>query len=164
MRLTAYEILRDAGPAPDDQVTLDYAERFLRRKTLTTAAGHALFVDLPETLSLDEGDAFLTTDGRRIAVVAAPEALIEITAPTPDLARIAWHIGNRHTPARIEPGRILVRSERVMEDMLARLGATTRAITAPFAPERGAYGLGRTHGHDDDHAPHDHDHGHGAHD
>ena len=153
MRLTAYEIRRGAGAAPDDHVTLDYAERFLRRKTLKTAAGHALFVDLAETVSLDQGDAFLTTDGRRIAVVAAPEALIEITAPAADLARIAWHVGNRHTPARIEPGRILVRSEPVMADMLARLGATTREITAPFAPERGAYGLGRTHGHEQ--GPHD---------
>jgi urease accessory protein len=155
VRLTAYEIRREAAPAsaPDDHVTLDYADRFLRRKTLRTAAGNSLFVDLPETLSLDEGDAFFTTDGRHIAVAAAPEALIEITAPPGDLARLAWHIGNRHTPARIETGRILVRAEPVMADMLARLGATTREITAPFAPEGGAYGLGRTHGHD--HEPHD---------
>jgi urease accessory protein len=54
VRLTAYEIRREAAPTPDDHVTLDYADRFLRRKTLRTAAGHSLFVDLPETLSLDE--------------------------------------------------------------------------------------------------------------
>lgn len=155
-RLTARQVLRGAAGAADDSVTLDHADRFLRRRTLTTDSGRRLLVDLPETVSLEAGDAFVTTEGRRIAVIAAPEALIEITAAPDDLARLAWHIGNRHTPARIEPGRILIRAERVMADMLARLGATT----APFDPEGGAYGLGRTHGHDHgdaaDHPPHGH--------
>ena len=35
----------------------------------------------------------------------------------------------------------------MLEAMLARLGATVRPVMAPFAPEGGAYGHGRTHGH-----------------
>jgi urease accessory protein len=31
--------------------------------------------------------------------------------------------------------------------MLSRLGATVRPVMAPFSPEGGAYGHGRTHGH-----------------
>ena len=31
--------------------------------------------------------------------------------------------------------------------MLARLGAALRPVMAPFRPEGGAYGHGRTHGH-----------------
>jgi urease accessory protein len=173
MTLTAHVVRRDQAPgAAAETVTLDYEGRFLRRRRLTTDAGRPLLVDLPETVSLDEGDALEATSGELIGVRAAPEALVEVTADPHTLARLAWHVGNRHTPARIEPGRLLIRADRVMEDMLARLGATTRSVTAPFTPERGAYGHGRTHGHhhggatDDphgaaDHAhPHDHAHDH----
>ena len=143
--LTAREIRRGpAGPA-SDRVILDYEGRFLRRRTLVTEAGARLLVDLPETVSLDDGDAFLTETGIAIAVAAAPEPLLEITGP--DLARLAWHIGNRHAPARIEPARILIRDDGIIADMLARLGATVRPVREAFAPERGAYGTGRTHGH-----------------
>lgn len=146
----------------DDAVTLTYDERFLRRKTLVTGSGLRFLVDLEHTTSLGPQDAFLLDDGRRILVKPAPEALIEVTG---DLTRLAWHIGNRHTPAQIEPGRILIQADHVMADMLARLGATTRPITAPFTPEGGAYGIGRTHGHDHSHQHgpehnHSHDHEH----
>lgn len=140
-------------------MTLDYEGRFLRRRLLTTDSGETLLVDLAETVSVADGDVFLTSDGTRIAVAAAPERLMEIVAAPADLARLAWHIGNRHTPAQIEPGRILIRADRVMADMLAHLGAETRPVTEPFRPEGGAYGTGRTHGHD-----HGGAHGHPAHD
>jgi urease accessory protein len=165
-RPTAREIRRGPldGPAAD-RVVLDYEGRFLRRRLLTTASGAEIFVDLPETVSLDDGDGFVTDTSALIGVAAAPEPLIEVTAPPHDLARLAWHIGNRHMPAAIEPDRILIQSNHVMADMLARLGATTRAVTEPFAPERGAYGTGRTHGHHrggpTDHPHPEHDHGHG---
>jgi urease accessory protein len=128
-------------------VTLDYEGRFLRRKLLTTDGGAALHVDLAETVSLGDGDAFETTAGAFIAVHAAAEPLAEITADGAELARLAWHIGNRHAPAEIGAGRILIRRDHVLEDMLARLGASMRPVIAPFAPEGGAYGHGRTHSH-----------------
>ena len=37
-------------------------------------------------------------DGSRIAVVAAAEPLLEVRG---DLARLAWHIGTRHTPCQL---------------------------------------------------------------
>ncbi len=141
-----------------DKVVLDYEGRFLRRKRLQTEAGAALMVDLPETVSLNAGDAFAAVDGRFVEVVAADEPLIAVTGA--DLARLAWHIGNRHTPAQIEAGRILIRADHVMADMLTRLGATLAHVMAPFTPEGGAYGHGRTMGHGHDHG-HAHGHGHG---
>ncbi len=98
-RRIAHAVLR-AGTwtGSADRVTLDYEGRFLRRRTVTTDAGRPLHVDLPETLSLGDGDAFETADGALVAVRAAPEPLLEITAAAHDLARLAWHIGNRHTP------------------------------------------------------------------
>lgn len=147
-RQIARTLIRACDPRrATDRVTLDYEGRFLRRRTLTTDGGGALLVDLAEATSLDDGDALATEAGALVAVRAAPEPLIEARAPAQDLVRLAWHVGNRHAPAQIEPGRILVRADPVMADMLARLGAATRAVTEPFTPERGAYGHGRTHGH-----------------
>jgi urease accessory protein len=149
--LRAVAVRRAAGAAGTaDRLVLDYRDRFLRRRCLATAGGAALLVDLPETVSLDDGDALVLADGRLVAVEAAPEPLVEITAPPEALARLAWHIGNRHTPAEIAPGRIRVQRDHVIEDMLARLGASLRPLMAPFRPEGGAYGIGRTHGHHHD--------------
>jgi urease accessory protein len=130
-----------------DSVTLDYEGRFLRRKALATDGGAALHVDLAETVSLDDGDAFETTSGEMIAVRGAPEPLVEVRAEGADLARLAWHVGNRHTPAQIESGRLLIRRDHVLEDMLRRRGAELCPLMAQFRPEGGAYGRGRTHGH-----------------
>ncbi len=134
-----------------DTVTLDYAGRFLRRRRLVSDGGRLFLVDLAQMVALDDGDLLRLDDGTLIAVRAAPEALLAVTG---DLTRAAWHVGNRHAPCQIEPDRILIQRDPVMEDMLVRLGAAVAPVTAPFFPERGAYGQGRTHGHD-----HSHSHG-----
>jgi len=146
-RHVAHAVVRAAPEVAADSVTLDYEGRFLRRRLLTTDSGAALLVDLPETVSLADGDAFETVDGRRIAVRAAVEPLAEVAAQGAALARLAWHVGNRHTPAQIGEGRLWIRRDHVLEAMLARLGAAVRPVMAPFSPEGGAYGHGRTHSH-----------------
>lgn len=128
-----------------DQVILSYDERFLRRKRLETAQGHGFLVSLPETISLCHGDAFELLDGRLIEVMAAEEPVLAITG---DLARLAWHIGNRHTPCQIESARLLIRQDHVLEAMLRQMHAGVEYRMEPFTPEGGAYGLGRTMGHD----------------
>lgn len=164
--------VRDAGTwtgAVRDRVSLDYEGRFVRRKRLATMSGGAVLLDLPQTRSLDHGDALELDDGSLIEVIAASEPLLRITG---DLVRLAWHIGNRHTPCQVAGDHLLIRADHVLADMLAHLGAQVVAIEAPFRPEGGAYGHGRTHGHSHgpgehshghDHGPdhgHDHDHGH----
>ncbi len=133
------------GGTPTDSLSLTYEDRFLRRKVLTTETGDKLLVDLPQTTSLDHGGVLVTTDGTEIAINAAPEPLLQITAE--NLLRITWHIGNRHTPCQIETDRLLIQRDHVLRDMLEKLGATVTNVTEPFTPEGGAYGHGRTHGH-----------------
>ncbi len=137
-----------------DRVMLEYEARMLRRKRLVAEGGLSFLVDLAEVVSLEDGDALVLTDGRHVAVAAAAEPLLAVTG---DLARLAWHIGNRHTPCQVEKGRLLIRRDHVLEAMLRQLGAGVEAVIAPFRPEGGAYGHGRTMGHD--HGP-DQDHGH----
>ncbi len=134
-----------------ETVTLPYADRYLRRRALTTDGGVRVVVDLPEARLLADGEEIAATDGTRIVVRAAPEDLLEITGPA--LPRIAWHVGNRHTPCQMEEGRLLIQADPVLRDMLERLGATVRAVREPFHPEGGAYGHGRTHGHSHSHDP-----------
>lgn len=128
-----------------DHVALSYDERFLRRKVLTTAKGRAVLVDLSKTTSLDHGDALEMEDGSLVEVRAAQEELLEIRGG--DLTRLAWHIGNRHTPCQIEGSKLVIQRNHVMQDMLHKLGASVTEISAPFTPEGGAYGHGRTLGH-----------------
>ena len=140
-----------------DSCLLFYEDRFLRRKVLKTAKGASLLVDLAQTTSLDHGDAFALADGQAIKVVAALEPLLEITG---DLVQLAWHIGNRHTPCQIESDRLLIQNDAVIGHMLEHLGATVMQIEAPFTPEGGAYGHGRTHSHDHGATAYDYDHDH----
>lgn len=130
---------------PFARISLDYDGRFLRRKMLATDDGMPFLVDLAQTTSLDHGGALVLEDGREIAVVAAPEELLEVTGA--DLPRIAWHIGNRHTPCQIGEGRLLIQRDHVIRDMLGKIGAEVREVVEPFTPEGGAYGHGRTHSH-----------------
>ncbi|MDV7145038.1 urease accessory protein UreE [Tropicimonas sp. TH_r6] len=153
----AVRVERQSGSETVDSVLLDYEGRFLRRKRLETASGTDLLVDLPETVSLEDGDALVLESGAHVAIVAAQEPLLSVTGA--NLARLAWHVGNRHTPCRIEADRLLIREDRVLAQMLEGLGATVAPISAPFTPEGGAYGHGRTLGHshgEDGHHAHEH--------
>lgn len=164
-RTLAHAVLR-AGQwtGARDHLRLSYEQRFLRRRRLVTDHGAELLVDLPETVSLNHGDALDTALGP-VEIIAAPEPVLVVQG---DLPRLAWHIGNRHTPCQIGPDHLVIRDDHVLEAMLRQLGAKIVATQAPFTPEGGAYGHGRTmghdhghsHGHSPDHAHH-HDHAHG---
>ena len=148
---------KDRSAPPFDQVVLPHEQRRVRRTVLTLRHGDRLALDLPETVTLADRDRLVLEDGREAEVVAAEERLLEVTAATPEaLAGLAWHLGNRHTPAQVEAGRILVARDPVLARMLKGLGATIREVEEPFEPLRGAY---HRHGHAPGHA-HDHAHGH----
>jgi urease accessory protein len=142
-----------SGP-PAATVTLDYDGRLMRRRRLETSDG-GLMVDLAETVSLEPGDALKTDDGRLVEVAAADEPVVQIRG---DLPRLAWHIGNRHTPCQIGADHLVIRQDHVLEAMLRQLGAVLTHVITPFRPEGGAYGLGRTFGHD--HGPNGFPHAH----
>jgi urease accessory protein len=171
--LTAATVL-PAGSygAPADTVTLDFDGRHRRRIALTGDGGLAFLLDLPKATALQAGDGLLLDDGRVVAVAAAPEPLTEVTATDPHhLLRLAWHLGNRHLPAMIEDGRILIRRDHVISEMVRGLGGQARDIEAPFDPEGGAYGgSAGGHGHAGDHGhahsdahSHSHAEAHGNH-
>jgi urease accessory protein len=161
-RVTA---IKPAGPwdaaTAKDRVVLDAEDRRRRRVALTGEKGTQFLLDFEKPVSLRDGDAVVLDDGSLVQVIGAPEPLVEVTAQSPRaLARLAWHLGNRHTEAQIVGECLRIRRDHVLEDMLRGLGATLTPLEAPFDPESGAHD---THGHNaHGHSAHGHsEHGHG---
>ncbi len=150
-------------------VTLVFSDRHRRRIRLIDDAGEPFLLDLPHAVRLAEGDRLRLADGGVIVVRAAEEPVLTISASGAiAAARLAWHIGNRHTPVEVlKDGRLRIIDDHVMRDMITGLGGMVENEIAPFNPLNGAYhGLGGSHGHrhGHDHFEHDdrgHDHKHG---
>jgi len=153
-----------AGQPVIDTVILDYAERSAQKLAVTGVKGGRFEIDLAQATRLATDDALVLEDGSLVEVVAAPEPLIEArAADLAQLARLAWHLGDRHLPAQLFANRIRVRVEPGTEDLLKALGARLVRIEAPFEPEGGAYASAHGHEHAHDHH-HGHAHGHHTHD
>src|SRR6266849_138122 len=129
------------SPRVIDRVMLDADERHRRRITLTGERGTRFLLDLPQATALRDGDGLVLDDGSIVRVAGKPEPLVESAAVEPhDLARLAWHIGNRHADLQVVGDRLRIRRDHVLEDMLRGLGARLTPVEAPFDPEPGAYG------------------------
>jgi urease accessory protein len=125
------------------ELRLDAQSRHIRRKVVTLDSGDEVLVDFALATMLENGDQLVLENGRAIMVIAADEDLMEVCGRGADhLTKLAWHIGNRHLDAQIEPTRILLRRDPVIALMLEQLGAKVKMVTETFSPERGAY-----HGH-----------------
>jgi len=144
------------GPrAVIDTITLDRQGRYRRRAVVKTDAGRELLIDLATATYLPDGSALLLNSGGVVLVKAAAEDLLQITiCDSLAFARIAWHLGNRHTPAELGADAIYIQPDHVLEEMVTRLGASVERVKRPFEPEGGAYG---------GHGPLHESHHHGGH-
>lgn len=167
----------------DDTLTLGYDDRTKGRLRVTLGSGRGAGLFLDRGPVLRDGDG-LAGDGIRVRVMAAVEPVVtaRVASGLP-LARLCYHLGNRHVTLGIgedEQGAwVRFAPDHVLEDLAVRLGAELSHHQAPFDPEPGAYSMGghshgysheqghheqghheqRHHDHSDDH-PHDHSHDH----
>lgn len=176
--LRATSVTRKAAVKQDkviETLTLDHEDRNRRRVALKGDGGLDILLDLDKPTALNDGDAVKLEDGRLVLIKAAPQSLLEIRAENPlRLTRVAWHIGNRHTPAEITADAIYIENDHVLAEMIRGQGCSMSEVERPFQPERGAYDHGHDHhGHDHhshEHHAHDaacgcgHDHSHDHHD
>ena len=111
---------------------------------------------LPRGTVMRGGDRLLSKTGGAVIVVAAAEAVSTVRCEDArPLARIAYHLGNRHIAVQVGSGWLRYLADHVLDDMVAGLGTAPRRESAPFEPEGGAYGnQGHSHAHG-------HSHGHG---
>ena len=146
MQLHAVSFARAAfvTEKPFAEIALEAQERHIRRKVIALSNGDEVLVDFEKAIKLEDGDCLVLDDGRLIQIAALPEDLIEVRARFANhLARLAWHIGNRHIEAQIEASRILIRPDHVIAQMLEGQGASVSKVREKFSPEHGAY----AHGH-----------------
>lgn len=159
-----------------DTLTLPYELRIRGRLKAVSDNERDMGLFLDRGPVLRHGDLLQADSGEVIQVLAADEpvatAYIESGLP---LARLCYHLGNRHVSLALgsdEDGRHWVRfpPDHVLEELAVLLGADLRHHDAPFDPESGAYAqAGREHSHSNSHAhshshSHSHDHDHSEHD
>lgn len=151
-------------------VELDWDIRQKSRFDARLSDGRQIAVFLPRGTVVRGGDLLLTADGELVQVLAAPQAVLRITAcpahPVADqafdLMRAAYHLGNRHVPIELRPDHLKIEPDHVLADMLRAMHLDVAEVAEPFEPEGGAYGgHGNGHGHSHGHGHHhDHEHGH----
>jgi urease accessory protein len=144
-----------------DTLILSHAQRQAQKGFLFGVKGTCVELDFAETVRLRTDDALVLDDGGLVEIVAEPEPLIEArAADLPALARLAWHLGDRHVPIQVLERRLRLKRDPAIEALLQSLGAKVVTIDAPFEPEGGAYASPAADHHHHEHAHH-HDHGHG---
>lgn len=140
------------GAHADGRLVLAFEFRQKSRLRTRLDSGEEVGLFMPRGTILRGGDRLQGNDGRVVLVVAAPESLMQVDcASPPELARAAYHLGNRHVAVEIGPGWLRFCADPILRTMLTGLGAAVTEVTAPFEPEAGAYGSGHTHGPEGEH-------------
>ena len=104
------------------------------------------------------GDALELDDGSLVDMVIEPEPLIEVRGnDLTHLARLAWHLGDRHVPVQMLTNRLRLRRDAALEAMLRGARRAADADRGAVRSRRrrlcDARARARSHGHH-----HDHDH------
>jgi urease accessory protein len=137
-----------------ERLELPFELRQKSRLRARLASGAEVGLMLPRGTVMRGGDIVKTMDGREVQIVAAKEKLLHIESD--QLARVAYHLGNRHVPVQLGEGYVRIAEDHVLEQLAKKLGARVSHIEAPFEPEAGAY-----HRHDEmGHGGRIHDHFH----
>lgn len=168
LKLTQRLTVADAD-AIFDTVTLPYELRTRGRLRTTSDRGREVGLFLDRGVVLRHGACLGAESGEVLRVLAADEPVV--TAWIADglpLARLCYHLGNRHVSLAmgVDPRRggwVRFPPDHVLEELAVRLGASLVHHRAPFDPEPGAYdrvgaaGEGHAGGH---HHGHGGAHGH----
>ena len=134
--LEAHEIATE-GP-PSDRLVLSWELRRKSRLKAATVGGLEIGLFLPRGTVLFEGSLVRTTDGQVIKIEAAPEDVSTVSsADAVLLARVAYHLGNRHVRTQFGPGFIRYRHDRAVDELVRQLGAEVAVEEVPFEPEHG---------------------------
>jgi urease accessory protein len=125
----------------DVELVLPFELRQKSRLRTALPDGEEVGLFLDRGLVLRGGDCLQSEDGRIVLVRAQAEKVLHISCDSAvELARVAYHLGNRHVPLQVGPGWVRIASDDVLRAMVEGLGATVAVVDAPFEPEAGAYG------------------------
>jgi urease accessory protein len=141
----------DEDAVVTDVLELPFDMRERSRLRARLLSGQEIGINLPVGTILHHGSKLRLEDGRVVAIEASDEQLLQVQAASAaELARIAYHIGNRHVPIQVGDGWLRILPDHVLEAMVEGLGGRVQAVTSRFQPESGAYGHSHVHHHHDD--------------
>ncbi|OAT26147.1 urease accessory protein UreE [Proteus myxofaciens] len=139
---------------PSVTLCLTMDERTKSRLKVTLSDGEEAGLFLPRGTILKEGDILQSEEGDTVVIEAAKEQVSTVYSDdTLLLARVCYHLGNRHVPLQIEAGWCRYFHDHVLDDMVLGLGAKVVVGLEKYQPEPGAYG-GKSGGHHHDHHHH----------
>jgi urease accessory protein len=123
-----------------DRLHLPFDLRQKSRLRAKLESGEDIAIALPRGQVLRGGDLLRADDGRVIEVVAESERVMNAEcASAESLARIAYHLGNRHVAVQLVSGAVRFAADAVLCKMVEGLGARVTELDVPFEPEAGAY-------------------------
>ena len=129
------------GTVASATITLAYEARRKSRQKVRIDDGEEAGVILPWGETLRHGDVLASASGLVVRIVAATEPVLAIRCSHPrELARVAYHLGNRHVAVEVNEGVLKIAPDHVLRAMVEGLGAHVELVHAPFEPESGAYG------------------------
>jgi urease accessory protein len=126
------------GPA-SVRLELPYERRSHSRLRADLDDGRRIGIVLPHGTVLRDGALLRAADGTVIEVRAAPEEVSTIRAEPGLLARLAYHLGNRHIALEVGSDYLRYLRDPVLDDLARRHGVEVSPELAPFEPEPGAY-------------------------
>ncbi|MBU1138055.1 MAG: urease accessory protein UreE [Proteobacteria bacterium] len=135
-------------PEAPATLTLPWSQRSKSRQRVRLDNGEEAGLFLERGIILRGGDCLATDDNTVVKILAATETVSTVYCQDPlQLARICYHLGNRHVDLEISEHRIRYPHDHVLDAMLQGMGLTAEIEQAPFEPETGAYGEGHGHSH-----------------
>jgi urease accessory protein len=135
------------------RLRLPFDRRQKSRQRATLESGEEVAIVLARGEVMRGGDLVVAAEGQVIEVVAERESVMHVECDHAALARIAYHLGNRHVPVQLGDGWLRFAADPVLGKMVEGLGGKVSALEAPFEPEAGAYAA---------HHRHDNEPGHGG--
>jgi urease accessory protein len=126
---------------------LDWDTRSKSRFDATDSQGRRVAVILTRGSVLRGGDVLVAEDGSLLRVLAAPQPLLVVHACAEhgsplDLARAAYHLGNRHVALELRADHLKLEPDHVLAELLRSMHLIVSEAQVAFEPEAGAYAGG----------------------
>ena len=148
---TTHIAAKEVTEPPGICLPLPFEARQKGRQRVRTASGEEIGIQLPRGITLRGGDVLVSETGQSVLVRAASEDVSTVRAASAEqLARVAYHLGNRHVWLHIGDGWVRYQQDPVLDSMVRQMGYEVAHETLAFEPEAGAY-HSHAHGHRHDH-------------
>lgn len=130
-------------------LTLPWSQRIRSRQRVRPDNGVEAGLFLERGVILRGGNCLESDDGFIVRIEAALETVSTVFCESSlQLARVCYHLGNRHVDLEISKQHVRYLHDHVLDAMLQGMGLTAEISQAPFEPETGAYGEGHGHSHE----------------